>query len=475
MTSPAANLTFPFQSIVTKDKLPITIFSNDTDVMGASSFRMENVCIESAPGSFKYDGKIFYLTDTPNATSIITTQFGKTYDSFDRRYINFEPLPPHLLLSVESARAAANTQGYGSDGMFRMMNTTSPRINLVAGASVIPECYYQGNNPAHLLFGLSVLFEWGVQRPDSSSYRAEIPPFDHIGFFKCTEPHHYKASWNWADVVLNISMSSLHEQGLLLRNTTSSPYLSPERGEKVEQLYCFEQLYYTRRWGVLFALPVHLQQFQQRARVAYNDQLFRREPSALATENRCQKNKLTIKILLRGDSWFPRSMKNLKEVVERANNKTSGSVIVETTKAAVDFAGQWRVFNDFDILITSAGSHLTNMILTENKNVGFLEMGIIARDTFWQENALRLGFASYIVSSGHKPHGGPRGWKICNDDSLDLSFPDCNKTAGGAIFCPSLQFTRSVTECDYLVDLNILEKQLDQTIRNICGPHRYLS
>jgi hypothetical protein len=254
----------------------------------------------------------------------------------------------------------------------------------------MPECFFQGFNPAHLLFGLSLLFEFGLSPPG----RFHVAKLDRIAFFKCTEPIHYKSSWPWAEAIINATLSSL-QKGEIMSKMTNTSLLSPERGEGTEQLYCFDKLYYTRRWGTLFSNRESLKAFQRSAKTKYGSSITSMDKNSTTISERCRAQSLRILFLIRGDSSFPRAMKNMGDVTNAARKATRTPILIEKTRKSSSLEDQWRLFNSFDILISSTGSHMANMILTENPNVGFIEVGIVMRDAFWQENALYMGFKSY--------------------------------------------------------------------------------
>jgi hypothetical protein len=138
-------------------------------------FDFENVCVESSPGSFKYDGKTFFLSNPANLT-LNGSFFGVNFDVHDMRYIVLEPLSGHLVDQIANVSLATKQ---GDLGLVRLMNTSNPRINFVGGVTIMPECFFQGFNPAHLLFGLSLLFEFGLSPPG----RFHVAKLDRIAFF----------------------------------------------------------------------------------------------------------------------------------------------------------------------------------------------------------------------------------------------------------------------------------------------------
>ena len=73
--------------------------------------------------------------------------------------------------------------------------------------------------------------------------------------------------------------------------------------------------------------------------------------------------------------------------------------VIDTPDFYTPLANQITTYNNFDILVTQAGSHLTNLLFTNRTRVGILELGLSIRDFFWRENAVRLGINHYYYSN----------------------------------------------------------------------------
>ena len=77
--------------------------------------------------------------------------------------------------------------------------------------------------------------------------------------------------------------------------------------------------------------------------------------------------------------------------------------MVVTANETTSVADQIRLFNNFDILITSHGSHLANGIFTMNPHrKAVIEVVPFAFDSVFYGNFNSLlGFNDYLMSSGH--------------------------------------------------------------------------
>ena len=98
---------------------------------------------------------------------------------------------------------------------------------------------------------------------------------------------------------------------------------------------------------------------------------------------------------------------NLPDVVRLAQTYTDVPVKVVTVNETTSVPEQIRMFNQFDVLITSHGSHLANGIFTafpENKAV--IEINPWSFDSVFYGNFNHwLGYSDYIMSNGHTTPG----------------------------------------------------------------------
>merc|ERR1711991_509264 len=74
-----------------------------------------------------------------------------------------------------------------------------------------------------------------------------------------------------------------------------------------------------------------------------------------------------------------------------------------TTTEDQPLAEQIKTFNDFDILVTTHGSHLTNGIFTMHPYTkAVIEIVPFVYDSIYYKNYIMdLGFADYVLSTGH--------------------------------------------------------------------------
>jgi hypothetical protein len=131
-----------------------------------------------------------------------------------------------------------------------------------------------------------------------------------------------------------------------------------------------------------------------------------------------------------------RKFTNLDDVVKLAQEYTTVPVEVVTVNESTTVQEQIRLFNSFDVLITSHGSHLANGLFTmfpETK--GVVEVVSFVFDSVFNGNYNHwLGFADYIMSSGHLTPGAPAVKSFYFGDSCpfqtneDFIKHNCNDT-----------------------------------------------
>ena len=400
-------------------------------------------------------------------------------------------------------------------------NTSSHHKTIfIKGKTIIPVCFYQGQNPAHLLFGFGFLFEYGININNPSYFH--LSGIDLIFLAYCT-PQNQLIRWPWGNVIMQTAISNWTNIGLfrptkLNQKSNIVRYQDPERYPDHYTTYCFDEMIITARKNILLNSKETLKRFQtalsdslkvnqkkstittvlsnqnkkiktlkDNKRLLYSTSTNLTDKDKLLVSNdndkdkldqRCQKNNLRISIQIRHKPRYQtstiRAIVNLQEVIKVAKMFTK-SVNVIRLNASSTFKEQYDVYNNFDILITSVGSHLTNMVLiNHNKNVGIIELGIVVRDLFWKENAERFfGYDSYIISNGHIPDS------TCKHTSL---LSECISTVdhSDTILCPSpkdgvlLKSTAwKVTDCNYIVNLKMLYRHIYTLSSKICGVIQY--
>lgn len=391
----------------------------------------------------------------------------------------------------------------------RFYNT--PNVTFLPGLTLMPECHWQHYNPAHLMFPFSVLFEWGQSPPP------HLPVFDRLLEMKCPSWGEYLNHWEWARIVLETSLASLLEKGHFGKDAqkealafarsstfqtdeqpvTNVPYPAPqfethpysfmlspkirdepdlpgyegfgERGRE-RRLLCFETLYIVQRWGLLMNNGANARAFREKA----IDTFRKRYPTdtipaseidddPAAIRERCATNSLRILIQQRSPDHGDRVFLNSDDVLATASNFTSHARNVHMF--ITRFHEQVQLYNSFDILVTTTGSHLTNLIFTNRSNVAILEVGLAIRDWFWRDNAYRFGIRHYLYSHiGHTPSE-----KCYQEGKVDNTCV-VHKTEEDAITCPprGIDTWHPIGDCSLIVNITTFKVRLEKTIQTLC-------
>ena len=287
------------------------------------------------------------------------------------------------------------------------------------GKTVMPDGQWQGHNPAHFIFPIGQLFEWGLDKPIS------LPTFDRVGLFRVSSWHDYLFEWPWGRIALEAALSKWEEVGLfktkskkIRRNITHSissehsthplPHVySPSRNVTVTDMYCFEDLFIVKRWGIIMNSSTAASAFRETVNTLLHNQghdiqkRFKLFLTDATLVDRCREK--NIKILIQNrDLGTQRHIANMEDTVSFSKKFTKNVENFQTPNRLED---QIEKYNSFDILVTMAGSHLTNIVFTNRTKVAVVEVGVAIRDWFWKENAIRFGISNYFYSHvGHTPH-----------------------------------------------------------------------
>eukprot|EP00607_Mallomonas_marina_P007877 CAMPEP_0182424274 /NCGR_PEP_ID=MMETSP1167-20130531/10450_1 /TAXON_ID=2988 /ORGANISM="Mallomonas Sp, Strain CCMP3275" /LENGTH=277 /DNA_ID=CAMNT_0024603945 /DNA_START=508 /DNA_END=1337 /DNA_ORIENTATION=- len=97
-----------------------------------------------------------------------------------------------------------------------------------------------------------------------------------------------------------------------------------------------------------------------------------------------------------------RGVFNTQQLLSTMQSFSSTPVLIFSTTSADSVDSQFLAFNSFDILVTTPGSQIANLLLTNSTEVGVVEIGLAIRDDFWRVNALKnLKLKKYVYCHGH--------------------------------------------------------------------------
>ena len=236
------------------------------------------------------------------------------------------------------------------------------------------------------------------------------------------------------------------------------------------RLFCFDTLYIVQRWGILMSNAEIAKKFREKAIFTFNKRYPHEViPTHALTDDpegirqRCRENSLRVLIHQRSPLFGDRVFLNSPAVLEAASNFTSQARNVHMYIAR--FPEQIEMYNSFDILVTTTGSHLTNLVFTNRSNVVVLEMGLAIRDWFWRDNARRFGIRHYLYS--HRGHTPSR--KCYNEKKVDDT---CylHATEEDATICPPRgnDNWHPIGDCSLTVNITVFKMKLQQAITTLC-------
>jgi len=249
--------------------------------------------------------------------------------------------------------------------------------------TLFTNCYRQHSdafNPSRLMMKLGFLYELSdcflKNFGRHKVFENTIPlPFKHLFLHQCPNP--YKSSWEWGKIVSEIVYKKLETSFILRTNQSTLVHRGNESPQS--ELLCFEDLYLSARTGHWLQGADHAVNFRRESAMLIGEpveaKLIYERPATIKTsvlQSYCPKpgnsNKFmtsaTIKIFQRTENSSPRTVVNIKEVVETVQQFTYIPVEVITTTEKTPIKEQIKIFNSFDILITVHGSHLTNGVFT---------------------------------------------------------------------------------------------------------------
>lgn len=335
-------------------------------------------------------------------------------------------------------------------------------------------------------------------------------PFDHISFQQCSSP--FFSNWTWGQVVHNLVKGKSISAGLTNVNTSYN-YFGYRRTEDTGDILCFEDVVLSVRLGNWIQGRAHLVKFRQ------DTYALLKEPAEVATNPEklqvvhgtdtldTRKNRMDycghngssitsarIKIFQRTNTKMLRRFVNLDEVKALCQSYTTVPVEIVTVNTSSSVEDQIRLFNSFDILVTSHGSHLGNGLFTmhpETKAIVEI-VSFVFDHVFYGNYNCFLGFADYIMSSGHPTYGksatGPNPFfgvdcpfptvsDFAKNNCTDITLSDtgkkglkryANKIQQTWKTCPDKLQTRS---CDTNVDISLLKSHFDKLFsESLCRP-----
>jgi hypothetical protein len=375
------------------------------------------------------------------------------------------------------------------------------------GSTWLNNCFHQklkSSNPAHWMMKLGAWYELAICQSNYNStniFSNDIDlPYKHIQMNQCPNP--LDSDWHWGHTVWDI-VKNRSDIAKMTDSSSRVEFIGYQMHDEIEhnKLMCFEDIYFSARMGLWMQGRANLVQFRKdTASIVHEPAGVITNPEVLNMDslgfdatvfpnmfymnycnnqtNQPTKSKISsarIKIFQRTATVMLRRFINLKDVINLAQSYTTYPVEVITVNESTTVQEQIRIFNTFDVLITAHGSHLANGLFTmfpETKAV--IEIVPFAFDSVFYGNYNHwLGFAEYLISTGHTTPGLSVLGRQCPFPNItDFKAHNCSlskqhyphKIEQSWTVCSSILHTRN---CDTLVDLKILKNDLDELFKTI--------
>lgn len=311
--------------------------------------------------------------------------------------------------------------------------------SVIKGATYFVNCWRQSKsrrNPSHWAMKILSLFyiSYKVSRGEWKA-----PTFDQVFFHQCPE----SSGWDWGNLVWNLSTRDWAKYKLSKGSIEMMGSFTDERIQDngdicLEGLTCFEQLYLDSKYTRWF-VPGTADLWREPLTRRYD---WRPGPG------------LRVRIFQRssGENGNRRIL-NIDQVQGFVENFTGEQPDIITLNESTSAEDQMKLFNDFDVLISSHGSQLTNLIFSSHP-LAVMEVIPCVKDLAFTLNAQALGHA-YVLSSGHSV---PESCKGKEQLMLDVKRASSNEM----VRCYNAGQTKS---CDIIIKEDIFIRDLALVLR----------
>jgi len=372
-------------------------------------------------------------------------------------------LPRSDDLSVELKMAGINdvTDPFRVKSLDWDASTRSSAV-ILHGNSIVVQCWRSPRpQPSHFMFAYGKLYSFFVTF-NVSRDQEQYNSLDNVVFHQCIRPD--KAG-EFFEVVWKIVRAAGHHSGAL---NSGTKYFTTSVIDTAN--IC------VRRAHISFDSPAGLSLGRNSARVVDSwksdvahylgtavmaqETNLSQSLSYNSTPSACAKH-IRIRIFQRyeGNGGL-RKFKNMDDVVELAKEFSLDTKIM-TIGSKSTFLDAYRSFNDFDVLITPHGSHLTNGIFIKGTNTPSIIEVVGTCINLDFHNNLGEHFAIYKLSTGHSTQ---------NED-IDKKIAQCERRASCSDFSTACSFgdVRMIAMQDLVVDKRKLRSQLSQAVHVQCS------
>jgi hypothetical protein len=352
----------------------------------------------------------------------------------------------------------------------------------------LPDMIY----PSMWISKLGSVYEIGRMYANSSTFNStfneNVPDsFQNMVMHQCADPA--VTDWEWGKAVLAVTLAAAMETKMFHGGDSENPTVISGYfyNERVDELVCFDDVYVSLRSGIwlqgaedLVTFRKHLADIVGEPAEALTKP---EEPPVVMGPTTLQpycttdgtKSKAKIKIYQRYEG---RKFLNLEEVKALVQKYTSVPVEVVSAGLNTSITDLIKLFNDFDVLVTPEGGHLTNGLFTMNPgSKAIVEVSSAVYELLYYKNfILRMGFATYILSDGHLTPAV----KCPFHEKIDFERNDCtldSKAIVGKVPQSYLKCKfknkndmKQFRLCDTQVNIESLTKALDRMYGALCPP-----
>ena len=305
-----------------------------------------------------------------------------------------------------------------------------------------------------------------------------LPLFEHLAFHQCPSYNSMikGGAWPWGALVMDAATHHWADAGLW-QGPEEIDVIELNKGDR--NWTCFEDLYFEIGHNSWYPAPQYQNSWLRILHGMAKASLPSASLPALAPPQdprpavdslaeRCRTRNLRIHLFQRSTGSTLRSFANVEPVRALLQNFTSAPIPVVTVNASTSLAGQIDAFRAFDVLVSSHGSQLGNIIFSDPGTTAIVEITPVVRDLCFVRNAVDASFASYVVSTGHTPVAIPDHKNAVCDKGRKTMDEHCEYAPKSDLWtCPE-PWNSELTACDTLVDLPILKRHLKEAISSLC-------
>ena len=323
-------------------------------------------------------------------------------------------------------------------------------------------------NPAHLMFGLGDLFA-----ASSGIYGPNLTGLDLILHHQCMNV----SSWGWGKGVEDLIYDDAVSQGLFRGNALSHNLYLPWIGilehelEPNDMVVCGKTVYHepkslTFLGGDPLKISGRWRHVVEKNILAKNvESATTLVPDSYSSVTACAKD-LKIAIWKRTEGSALRHLINEEEIKSLVAEYSDHPLSTLSMTSTTSMADQAAVFRSFDILITTSGAQLTNMIFNTG-NAVFIQINAVWADDHFENNAPYF-LKGLIQSYGHLPYNNPTLQEILLNCSAAEYRGGRWREAPSSCGFHDPEIARKFLQADFVVNTTVLREDLNEAATIIC-------